>query len=109
MDPVGVASRFDVEQESFLVAEQDEHLIEDLGHVAAIPDRWARRREYRRLAARVARVSVSVYTRKELDPSSFADRDPMGFHWVLRPGFYEAGRGLDLNLPNAEPVWGIIL
>ena len=99
----------DVKQESFLVAEQDERLIDDLGRVALIADRWARRLEYRKLAARIARVSVSVYARREFDPSRFADRDPMGFHWVLRPGFYKPGRGLDLRLPDVEPNWGIIL
>jgi CRISPR-associated endonuclease/helicase Cas3 len=96
-------------QESFLVVEQDDSLLDELCRVAAVPDRWDRRREFRGLSARVARVTVSVYSRPGLDPARYADRDPTGTLWVLRPGFYQPGRGLDLRLDGPEAEWGIIL
>lgn len=108
MDPVRELLRgAEIKQESFLVVEQDGQIIKDLAQVFAIPDRWERKRAYRKLAPRVARITVSVYARTDFDPSHYADR--LGFLWILRRDYYSLGRGLDLKLGDQESQWGIIL
>jgi CRISPR-associated endonuclease/helicase Cas3 len=58
----------------------------------SMEDRWKRREAWRRLAGRIARVSVSIFATFNFDPRQIAD-DYLG-HWVLREGYYSADRGL---------------
>jgi CRISPR-associated endonuclease/helicase Cas3 len=101
---------------AFVVLENDLGLQGDLEKAQAIVDRWERRRAFRRLAARVARQTVSVYLRDGFDPSSYAEPFPAGktdrdaWFWLLRPGYYTAERGLDLGTITEEKEgWGVIL
>lgn len=96
------------QQVTFVVIEQDPELTHSLQDVVAETDRWKRRRCLRSLAADLARVSVSVYARRGLDPSDYADRDATGLFWLLRPGYYREGRGLDFGAEAEETGWGII-
>lgn len=58
-------------------------------------DRWRRQRELRKLAPRIARLLVSVWERPDFDPLDVAE--PLGPWMLLHDGFYEPGRGLDLE------------
>jgi CRISPR-associated endonuclease/helicase Cas3 len=101
---------------AFVVLENDPGLQSELEKAQAVADRWERRRAFRRLAARVARQTVSVYLREGLEPSTYAEPFPPGktdrevWFWLLRPGFYTSERGLNLGTASEENEgWGVIL
>jgi CRISPR-associated endonuclease/helicase Cas3 len=93
--PIRELLRQQSNQQSFVVIDQDTTLREDLERVAMIADRWERRRELRKLASRIALISVSVYVQGDFDCDQFADRDPTGNFWLLHSGLYQSNRGID--------------
>jgi hypothetical protein len=61
-------------------------------------------------------ITVNVTASDRLDPSLVADPFPQAslpeeaWFWLLRPGVYDPGRGLDLSLASEdESSWGIII
>ena len=60
-----------------------------------IQDCWKRREAWRALAGRIAKISVSIYSRPGFEPHSIAT-EYLG-HWILRDGFYFPERGLVLR------------
>jgi len=100
-------------QVSFIVIEKDPELKLELGQVIEIEDRWDRRRALRSLSSRIAAVSVSIYVRKDFRPERFAERDATGNFWLLRRGFYEQSRGMDLSqdkgIDDEDDTWGIVI
>jgi CRISPR-associated endonuclease/helicase Cas3 len=101
---------------AFVVVENDPGLRGDLEAAQRVDDRWDRRRAFRRLAARVARLTVSVYLRDGFEPTNYGESFPPGkaddeaWFWLLRPGRYTAERGLDLGAAVEEQEgWGVIL
>lgn len=87
------------EQFAFLVLEQDPELRKDMQAAANVEDRWQRREAWRKLAGRIAKVSVSVYAQRGFDPQDIASF--WHGHWVLGEGYYHKSRGL--VLPNEGP------
>jgi CRISPR-associated endonuclease/helicase Cas3 len=79
-------------QYTFLVIQQDPQLKEDMARANSEVDRWKRREAWRKLAGRIARISVGVYARPDFHPQQIAD-DYLG-HWILREGYYSSERGL---------------
>jgi hypothetical protein len=57
----------------------------------------------RKLAARIAAISVSVVVDAGFDPEQFAYNDPTGNFWLLRSGFYQSDRGNDLASSEGAP------
>ena len=101
------------EQHSFVVIELDSGLEQELMNVSTIEDRWEKKRALRSLSSRLACISVSVYVQSNFAPERYANLDATGNFWLLRAGFYDLQRGLDLD-PNdaAEEVeanWGMLL
>jgi CRISPR-associated endonuclease/helicase Cas3 len=103
-------------QVAFVVIEEDPGLRGDLEAAQRIEDRWQRRRAFRRLAARVARVTVSVFLRRGFEPSNYGEPFPQGqqdddaWFWLLRPGLYTVEGGMDLGVAAQEQEgWGVIL
>jgi CRISPR-associated endonuclease/helicase Cas3 len=101
---------------AFVVIENDPALRGDLTRAQGVEDRWERRRAFRQLAARVARLTVSVFVREGLDPSDHGEPFPPGkpadeaWFWLLKPGRYTAARGLDLGAAAEDHEgWGLIL
>ncbi len=94
-------------QVQLIVAERDDgDLRSDIEEALEIPDRWDRRRALRKLAARIARVTVSVWAKKDWHPGQIAD--PLGNYdpskeywehpwWIVRPGNYDPNTGLNLE------------
>lgn len=80
-------------QHTFLVIEQDPSLKEDMDRANRIADRWERREAWRKLAGRIAMVSVSIYAQPRFQPRQIAD-EYLGHHWLLREGYYSSDRGL---------------
>lgn len=93
-------------QYQFVVAERDEpaegelELREALEQALAIADRWAKRRALRRLAPRMAQVTVSVWEQRNFRPENIAYQ--VGLSWFVREGFYDPKRGLDIAVGHPD-------
>ncbi len=90
-------------QYQFVVAERDVgngELVEVVKETFAIEDRWVKRRALRKLAPRIALVTVSIWGKHGFVPESVAYQ--VGGFWFLRDGFYDEKRGLDLGLGSTD-------
>jgi CRISPR-associated endonuclease/helicase Cas3 len=105
-------------QTSFLIVENDPRLQSDLDVAWNVQDRWARRREFRKLARRIAENTVRVLTTDNLTPDLYADPFPPNakneevWFWLLHrdKDLYSSERGLDLGgRESGGEVWGMIL
>lgn len=96
-------------QVQLLVAERDEEdLVADIKSALRVPDRWDRRRALRKLASRIAQVTVSVWVKDDWHPTDVAD--PIGEDypdkpleypwWIVRSGNYNPETGLILDGNN---------
>jgi CRISPR-associated endonuclease/helicase Cas3 len=97
-------------QVQLIVAERDEDDLESAIEAAlAVEDRWDRRRALRKLAGRIAMVSVSVRVRGEWRPEQVAN--PLGPYydsskplehpwWIVHPDKYAPETGLRLDGHN---------
>lgn len=96
-------------QVQLIVAERDEYDLKGAIEAALIiEDRWDRRRALRKLAGRIARVSVSVRVRGEWHPAHVAE--PLGRYdpseplrhpwWIVHPDNYDPETGLRLDGNN---------
>jgi CRISPR-associated endonuclease/helicase Cas3 len=84
------------EQHTFVVG--NPCLLKAMENAAAVPDRWDRREAWRKLAGKIAAVSVSIYARPRFRAESIA-AEHWG-RWVLKPGFYDPERGLTVEAPE---------
>ena len=93
-------------QYQFIVAERDEpgegelDLETALRQALSIENRWEKRRTLRRLAPRMAQVTVNVWEQKGFAPENIAYQ--VGLSWVVREGFYDTRRGLDIAVGHAD-------
>ena len=78
----------------FIVIEQDPDLEDSLKKALEIDDRWQRRRALRSLAGRVNQVTIAVFAHPDFDPERIAT--PLWHLWLLKPKFYQPGRGLHI-------------
>mgnify|MGYP000663302113 CR=1 FL=1 len=85
----------DREQYPFLVIQQDPSLKKAMREANDIDDRWKRREAWRSLAGRIARISVSIFARSGFSPEQIAS-EYLG-HWILREGYYDSDRGINLE------------
>jgi CRISPR-associated endonuclease/helicase Cas3 len=105
-------------QTAFVVVDQDSELPGLLIAARDIADRWDRKRRFRDLAARIARLTVTVTPsiRSDFDPGDFADAFPEdasrdeAWFWLLHAGVYDPDGGLDVgDRKSDEPSWGMII
>lgn len=91
-----------IEQHEFIVAHLDEGLRDEIMKLNKenIPNRWERRRAWRKLAGRLARVRVAVYARPDFTPEDYAEK--IGELYILHPKFYERRKGICLET-KTEP------
>ena len=93
-------------QYQFVVAERDTSkegepdLEAALKQALNIEDRWEKRRALRRLAPRMAQVTVNVWEQKSFDPATIAYQ--IGLSWFVKEGFYDSRRGLDIAVGHAD-------
>lgn len=107
-EPVRILLRGeDKEQHTFLVIEQDPSLKQELESVYNIENHWRRREALRRLEGRIAKCSVSVFAKKGFEPQEIADN--CHDQWLLRPGYYDSSRGLDLDATSDSSTGFMIL
>ncbi len=86
------------EQHTFLILEQDVKLEEDMRTAAEIENRWERREAWKKLASRMAMVSVNVYAKKDFSPGWIAEPAPfLDNYWLVREGVYSTSRGLQME------------
>lgn len=83
-------------QYMFLVLDQDPELKEDMASAQAIQDRWERREAWRKLAGRLARISIQVWARPGFHPNQIGN-PCYGDTWSLRAGYYTPKRGLNME------------
>ncbi len=95
-----------VGQVQLIVVERDDgDLRADIEEALEIQDRWERRRALRKLAGRIAQVTVSVWAREGWRPEEIAE--PLGRYnsnkplehpwWIVYPGNYDPEKGLKLE------------
>ena len=100
-------------QHSFVVIKLDPGLEKELIEASTIEDRWERKRAFRSLSSRLASISVSVYVQSNFAPERYARLDATGNFWLLRAGFYDSQRGIDLDPSDSseevEANWGMLL
>ena len=94
-------------QMQLIVASRDEgDLVSDIEKALAIADRWERRSALRSLAGRIARVTISVWVRKDWHPGDIAE--PIGNYnsnedfwkhpwWIVYPDRYTPERGIEME------------
>jgi CRISPR-associated endonuclease/helicase Cas3 len=84
-------------QYQFIVAERDKegNLEKAVKKALKIDDRWKKRRALRKLASRLASVSVSVWGKPNFDPNTVAYS--VGGFWFVHDGLYSTKRGLDID------------
>jgi CRISPR-associated endonuclease/helicase Cas3 len=90
-------------QHQFVVAERDDEepdLETTVRTVLELKDRWQRRRELKRLAPRLAQVTVSIWAQRGFSPEAIAY--PVGPFWFVYTGFYDSKRGLDVAVGHAD-------
>lgn len=90
------------QQYTLLVLDEDPALDPDARAVQAIVDRWARREAWRKLAARIASVSIQIWARPGFNPRQIAD-PWFGDLWALRSSYYHASGGL--NIEGDTQIW----
>lgn len=95
------------EQHTFLVIEQDPLLEQKLEAAYSIENHWRRREALRQLAGRIAKCSVSVFAKRGFEPQKIADN--CCGQWLLRPGYYDSSRGLDLDAASESSTGFMIL
>jgi CRISPR-associated endonuclease/helicase Cas3 len=105
-------------QVAFVVIDKDPNLRDALDNArdTAKQDRWAGRRALKRLAGRIAQITVSVPNpRKKINPSDFAEpyppdaKDDAVWFWLLNDKYYTPARGIDIQGEHTDDSWGIIL
>ncbi len=79
-------------QYTFLVIQQDPSLKEAMANANRVKDRWERREAWRKMAGRIAMISVSVYAKLGFYPERIAD-EYLG-NCLLREGYYSSDCGL---------------
>ncbi|MCK5144784.1 MAG: hypothetical protein KAQ77_13480, partial [Candidatus Heimdallarchaeota archaeon] len=93
--------RGDSKKVEFIVIEQDKPidnekpLYEALESAFEIEDRWERKRSLGALRGRIAKLTVSVWARPDFDPTEISD--VIGHWYLLRKGFYQKGKGIDIS------------
>ena len=98
--PIRELLRGKKEQHTFLVIEQDEGLVDDMEAAAAVKDRWGRRDTWRKLAGRMANISVNIYARYGFNPKEIAT-EKLG-QYLLNHGYYDETSGLKLESKYAN-------
>jgi len=93
----------DRKQFTFLVLEQDAELKNEMEKVSRIKDRWERREAWRKLAGRIAKVSVSVYARNGFRPEEISE-EKFG-HRILLYGYYDPECGLKTDQQNSFMIF----
>lgn len=92
----------ELEQYTFLVIEQDIGLKEAMETVSKIEDKWERKESWRKLAGRIAKVSINVLAKKGFHPGWIAE--PFLDYWLVKEGYYDSTCGLKINLEQSVVV-----
>lgn len=93
--------RNDNSKYSFVVISQDEPeegelpLRYALDQALQIEDIWERKRKIRSLKARLAKLTISVWAKKDIIPEELSER--LGCFYLLKERYYIPGKGLDLK------------
>ncbi|GEM_PF-434419 len=82
----------DVEEYEFLVIKQDPGLLEDMYAADAIENRWQQREAWRKLAGRIAQITIRIRATKKFHPGWYGE--PYHNYWLLYDPYYETETGM---------------
>lgn len=85
----------EIEKYTFLILNEDLDLKNDMIAVYDIEDRWQRKEAWRKLAGRIALVSVQVFAQKDFNPGWIAEPF-LNDYWVVNEGYYQKESGLQI-------------
>ena len=89
------------EQHNFLVIEQDPQLRREIEMAFEMDNHWQRRETLRKLAGRIAKISVSIYAKRGFEPEEIAE-NWYGLY-LLKKNYYDSSRGLTLPTDESGP------
>lgn len=94
----------EIEKYAFLVLHQDPGLKTAMLEAQKTEERWERREAWRRLAGRLAAISVDLYARPGFRREDIAN-EFLG-HWILKKNYYDPECGIlaDRDRETSEPV-----
>ena len=98
--------RSDIDRIQFIVLSQDSvpkgetTLDEAIKKAMKIEDRWESRRALKALSSRIAKLTISIWARQDFCPEEIADK--LGPWWLLKNGYYQPYKGLNMSDISSE-------
>ena len=93
----------EIEQYTFLVLEEDPSLRETMIVANNIEDCWQRKEEWRKLASRIAMISVQIYAQKDFNPGWIA-QPFLNNYWIVNEGCYQEESGLQISVEISSRI-----
>ncbi|MGI5920220.1 MAG: CRISPR-associated helicase Cas3' [Syntrophomonadaceae bacterium] len=82
----------DIEEYEFLVIKQDPGLLEEMQSADAIENRWQQREAWRKLAGRIAQITIRIRATSKFHPGWYGE--PYHNYWLLYDSYYETETGI---------------
>lgn len=82
----------DIEEYEFLVMKQDPELLEKMYAADAIEDRWQQREAWRKLAGRIAQITIRIRATSKFNPDHYGK--PYHNYWLLHDSYYKTETGI---------------
>jgi len=85
----------DQEEHEFIVIKQDPELKLAMEEADRTEDRWDRLENWRKLAGRIAAITIRVRAKKGFNPQWYGE--PMHNYWLLRDEYYKSETGIEIK------------
>jgi CRISPR-associated endonuclease/helicase Cas3 len=82
----------EIEEYEFLVIKQDPGLLEEMQAADAIENRWQQREAWRKLAGRIAQITIRIRATSKFHPGWYGE--PYHNYWLLCDSYYETETGI---------------
>jgi CRISPR-associated endonuclease/helicase Cas3 len=85
----------DIGEHEFLVIKQDPGLLEEMQAADAIENRWQQREAWRKLAGRIAQITIRIRSTSKFHPGWYGE--PYHNYWLLYDSYYETETGIEIQ------------